>query len=235
MAMFFGGGGGGRRIPAEAGMNRFVLNMRYPGAERVPGAVLWMGGTGGPTAVPGTYQVRLTVGNKTKIASWQWKKDPRVRATQQDYQLQFDFLIQIRDKLTEVNTSIIQIRSLKKQIGDLVAKIKGQEKLERITEEGQRIIGKLQEIEDVLIQSQSKSGQDPLNYPIMLDNKIAALASVVGMGDARPTGQSYQVFRDLSSRADTQIGQLNLLLKRDIPDFNAMVRNADIPAVLIKK
>lgn len=235
MAMFFGGGGGARRLPAEAGMNRFVLNMRYPGADRVPGAVLWMGGTGGPTAVPGTYQVRLTVGNKTKIASWQWKKDPRIRANQKDFQLQFDFLIQIRDKLTEVNTSIIQIRSLKKQIGDLLAKVKGQEKMEKIAEEGRRIIQKLQDIEDVLIQSKSKSGQDPLNYPIMLDNKIAALASVVGMADARPTGQSYQVFRELSSQADTQLGQLNLLLKRDIPDFNAMVRNADIPAVLIKK
>lgn len=69
----------------------------------------------------------------------------------------------------------------------------------------------------------------------MLDNKIAALASVVGSADARPSGQSYQVFRELSSQADTQIGQLNLLRKRDIPGFNAMVRNADIPAVLIKK
>jgi len=235
MAMFFGGGGGARRIPVEAGMNRFVLNMRYPGAERVPGAVLWMGGTGGPMAVPGTYQVRLTVGNKTKIASWEWKKDPRIRTTQKDFQLQFDFLIQIRSKLTEVNTSIIQIRSLKKQIGEVLDKVKGQEKMEKITEEGRRIIQKLQDIEDVLIQSKSKSGQDPLNYPIQLDNKFAALASVVGMGDARPTGQSYQVFRELSSRADTQIGQLSLLLKRDIPGFNAMVRNADIPAVLIKK
>ncbi len=235
MAMFFGGGGGARRLPVEAGMNRFVLNMRYPGAERVPGAILWMGGMGGPTAMPGTYQVRLTVGNKTKIASWQWKKDPRVRATQQDFQLQFDFLIQIRDKLTEVNSSIIQIRSLKKQIGELMAKVKGQDKMEKIEEESKRIIQKLQDIEDVLIQSKSKSGQDPLNYPIMLDNKIAALASVVGMADARPTRQSYQVFRELSSQADTQIGQLSLLLKRDIPDFNAMVRNADIPAVMIKK
>ncbi|MGB2907914.1 MAG: hypothetical protein WBB73_12480 [Candidatus Aminicenantaceae bacterium] len=235
MAMFFGGGGGARRLPAEAGMNRFVLDMRYPGAERVPAAVLWMGGTGGPVAVPGTYQVRLTAGNKTKIASWQWKKDPRVRTEQKDFQLQFDFLIQIRDKLTEVNTSIIQIRSLKKQIGDLLAKVKDRDKMEKITEEGKRIIQKLQDIEDVLIQSKSKSGQDPLNYPIMLDNKIAALASVVGSADARPSGQSYQVFRELSSQADTQIGQLNLLRKRDIPGFNAMVRNADIPAVLIKK
>jgi photosystem II stability/assembly factor-like uncharacterized protein len=234
MARFFGGGGAAR-VPAEAGMNRFVLNMRYPGADRVPGAILWMGSMAGPEAVPGTYQVRLTVGNKTKIRSWEWKKDPRITTPQRDFQLQFDFLVQIRDKLTEVNQAILQIRSMKKQFTDLVAKVQAQEKVEKIKEESRRIVEKLQAIEDVLIQSKSKSGQDPLNYPIMLDNKLAALATVVGSADARPTGQSYQVFRELASQADTQLGQLSLLLKRDIPDFNRIVRDADIPAVLIKK
>ena len=234
MARYFGGGGASR-VTAEVGMNRFVWNMRYPGAEAVPGAILWMGSTTGPIAPPGKYQVRLTVGNKTKIASWEWKKDPRVSTSQRDFQLQFDFLIQIRDKMTEVNQAILQIRSMKKQFTELMAKVKGREKMEKITEEGRRIVGKLQEIEEVLIQSKSKSGQDPLNYPVMLDNKLAALATVVGSADARPTGQSYQVFRELSSRADTQLGQLNLLLKRDIPDFNRLVRDADIPAILIDK
>lgn len=216
-------------------MNRFVWDMRYPGAEAVPGAVLWGGSTSGPVAVPGTYQVRLTVGQRTVIQSWEWKKDPRLRTAQRDFQLQFDFLIQIRDKLTEVNKSIILVRSLKKQIDDVLTKVKGQEKMEEITAEGQRIIQKLQGIEDILIQSKSQSGQDPLNYPILLDNKLAALMSVVASADARPTGQAYQVFRELSSRAATQIGQLNLLLNRDIPAFNSRVRDAEIPAVMIKK
>jgi photosystem II stability/assembly factor-like uncharacterized protein len=235
-AMYFGGGGT-RTIPAEAGMNRFVWDMRYPGAERVPGAILWMGSTRGPLAVPGKYEARLTVGTNTQIRNWDWKMDPRVKSTQRDLQLQFDLLIQIRDKMTEVNRSIIQLRSLKKQIGEVIAKVKGHEREERITTEGQRLLKRLTEIENVLIQSKSKSGQDPLNYPILLDNKISALGSVVGMSDGRPTSQSYQVFRMLSSQADTQIGQLNLLLKRDIPEFNRTVRDANIPAVLteIKK
>jgi hypothetical protein len=197
--------------------------------------VLWGGTTAGPLAAPGTYQVRLTAGNRTQIRSWEWKKDPRVRAAQRDFQLQFDFLIQIRDKLTEVNRAILQVRNLKTQIEELIAKVGGREKMEEIETEGRRIVAKLSDIEDVLIQSKSKSGQDPLNYPIMLDNKLAVLAAVVASSDARPTGASYQVFRELSSRADTQIGQLNLLLKRDIPSFNAMVRDADIPAILIKR
>ncbi len=231
----FGRRGSPQRVPAEAGMNRFVWDMCYPGAETVPGAVLWGGSTSGPVAVPGTYQVRLTVGQRTLIQSWEWRKDPRVRTTQRDFQLQFDFLIQIRDKLTEVNKSIILARSLKKQIDDVLQKVRDQEKMEEITAQGQRIVQKLQAIEDILIQSKSQSGQDPLNYPILLDNKLAALLSVVASADARPTGQAYQVFRELSSGAATQIGQLNLLLKRDIPEFNSRVRDAEIPAVMIKK
>jgi len=235
-AMFYGGGGE-RPIPAEAGMNRFVWNMRYPGAESVPGAIMWMGSSRGPLAVPGRYEARLKVGTSTKIRSWEWKIDPRVKVSQRGLQLQFDLLIQIRDKLTEVNQSITLLRSLKKQINEVMGKVKGHDREERITDAGQRLIKRLTEIEDVLIQSKSKSGQDPLNYPILLDNKISALGSVVGMSDNRPTNQSYQVFRTLSSQADTQIGQLNLLLKRDIPDFNRTVRDANIPAVLteIKK
>ncbi len=224
-----------QRVAAEAGMNRFVWDMRYPGADTVPGAVLWGGSTSGPVAVPGTYQVRLTVEQSTLIQSWEWRKDPRLRTAQRDFQLQFDFLIQIRDKLTEVNKSVILVRNLKKQIEGVLQKVKDQEKMEKITAEGQRIIQKLQVIEDILIQSKSQSGQDPLNYPILLDNKLAALMSVVASADARPTGQAYQVFRELSSSAATQIGQLNLLLKRDIPGFNSQVRDAEIPAVMIKK
>ncbi len=231
----FFGGMGSTQVSAEAGMNRFVWDMCYPGAEEVPGAVLWGGSTRGPVAVPGTYQVRLTVGGRTLIRTWEWRKDPRIPTSQRDFQLQFDFLIQIRDKLTEVNQAIIQVRSLKQQIRGVLDKVKGREKMDKITTEGGRITAKLQDIEDVLIQSKSKSGQDPLNYPILLDNKLAALVAVVASADARPTGAAYQVFRELASRADTQIGQLNLLLRRDIPDFNRMVRDAEIPAVIMKK
>ncbi len=234
MSEMFSGGGGSRSIPAEVGMNRFVWDMRYPGPENVPGAIMWMGSGRGPMAVPGRYEVRLTVGTSTKIRNWEWRMDPRVKVSQRDLQLQFDLLIQIREKLTEVNRSVIKLRSLKKQVTEVMEKVKGHDREERIKAEGQRLLKRMTEIENVLIQSKSKSGQDPLNYPILLDNKISALASVVGMSDARPTNQSNQVFRMLSSLADTQIGQLNLLLNRDIPDFNRSIRDANIPAVLIE-
>ncbi|TET67356.1 MAG: glycosyl hydrolase [Candidatus Aminicenantes bacterium] len=223
-----------RSFRAEEGMNRFVLNMRYPDAERVPGAILWGGMLSGPVAVPGRYQVRLTMGEKEVIQTWEWKKDPRISTTQEDFQEQFDFLLKIRDKVTEVNRVINRLRDIKKQINDLSKKIRGHEKGKEIIGAGKNIKKKLQEVEDVLIQSKSKSGQDPLNFPILLDNKIAALASVVASTDARPTDQSYEVFKELSAKADEQIQKLNKILEVDVPVFNKLVQDAGIPAILVR-
>jgi len=222
-------------IDAESGMNRFVWNMCYPDAERVPGAILWMGSLRGPVAVPGKYQVRLTVGEKTLTHMWEWKKDPRLATTQEDFQKQFDFLIEIRDKVNEVNTSIIKLRDVKKQIDALAKKIKDHPKTEEVVKAGESLKIKLKEIEDVLIQSKSQSGQDPLNYPILLDNKIAAVASVVESADARPTDQSYDVFKYFSDKADVELEKLKAVLEKDLPAFNALCRKLEIPAVMLKK
>jgi hypothetical protein len=224
----------GHQVTAEKGMNRFIWNMRYPDAERVPGAVLWGGTLSGPVAVPGTYQVRLTVGDKSLTQSWQWKKDPRLETTQEEFQEQFDFLIRIRDKITEVNQSINRLRSIREQIDSLAEKVKELEGAEEITAEGNNIKKKLKEIEDALIQSKSKSNQDPLNYPIKLDNKIAALASVVARSDTRPTDQSCDVFEELSAKADSQLAKLKGFTQTELAAFNKMVREADIPVIIVK-
>ncbi|TET72293.1 MAG: glycosyl hydrolase, partial [Candidatus Aminicenantes bacterium] len=226
--------GGPQNVPVEAGMNRFVWNMRYPDAERVPGAVLWGGMLSGPVAVPGVYQVKLTVGEKMMMESWQWKKDLRLLTTQEEYQEQFDFLLKIRDKITEVNQAINRLRDVKKQIDVLSRKVKEHEKGKEVIEAAKMLKQKLSSAEDVLIQSKSKSRQDPLNYPIKLDNKIAALAGIVSSADARPTDQSHEVFKELSAKADEQLTKLKDILKKDLPDFNKLVKKAEIPAIIIK-
>ncbi|NOR21672.1 MAG: glycosyl hydrolase, partial [Candidatus Aminicenantes bacterium] len=226
--------GGPQNVPVEAGMNRFVWNMRYPDAERIPGAILWGGMLNGPVAVPGVYQVKLTVGEKMMMESWQWKKDLRLLTTQEEYQEQFDFLLKIRDKITEVNQAINRLRDVKKQIDILSRKVKEHEKGKEVIEAAKMLKQKLSSAEDVLIQSKSKSRQDPLNYPIKLDNKIAALAGIVSSADARPTDQSYEVFKALSAKADEQLTKLKDVLKKDLPDFNKLVKKAEIPAIIIK-
>lgn len=228
-------GGVSLGVRVEAGMSRFIWDMRYPGAERVPGAVLWGGMLSGPVAVPGIYKVKLSVGEESMTQTWEWKKDPRIETSQEDFQKQFDFLLKIRDKVTEVNRAINMLRDVKKQIDDLVKHVRGHDKSKEIIEAARKLKKKLIPVEDELIQSKSKSGQDPLNFPIKLDNKIAALASVVASADARPTDQSYELFKELSAKADAQLEKLKNIVDKDLPDFNNLVDKAGIPAIFIKK
>ncbi len=227
-------GDGFQRLNVKKGMNRFIWNMRYPDAERVPRAILWGGMLSGPLAVPGTYQVRLTVGDESWTQTWEWKKDPRLSTTQEDYQEQFDLLIKIRDKVTEVNQNINRLRSVKSQLDELAKKVKDHEKGAEIITEAKVLKEKLKAVEDVLIQSKSESRQDPLNYPILLDNKIAALAGIVSQADTKPTDQAYEVFKELSAQADTQLIKLKDIFDTDVAAFNRLVEQANVPAIITK-
>jgi photosystem II stability/assembly factor-like uncharacterized protein len=227
------GGEDGRSLPAEAGMNRFSWNMRYPDAERVPGAVLWGGSVAGPTAVPGIYQVKLTNGEESHIREWEWKKDPRTEASLQELQEQFDFLIQVRDKLSEVNRAVNQLRRVRSQIDRVSGEIKGRPEAAAILEEAKKAQAKLTAVEDVLIQAKSKSSQDPLNYPVRLDDKFAALAALAAGADARPTDQSYELFKELADRADAEIANLKAIMESDVPNLNTLLKDAGIPHIII--
>ena len=186
----------------KEGMNRFVWNMRYPDAKKVPNAVMWGGRHIGPKAVPGEYKVKMTLNGKSQTQSFNILKDPRINTTQSDFQDQFDLLMDIRNRTTEINEKILTIRSIKDQINTLTGLMKESGfKDENVTKAGKELVKSLSTIEERLIQVKSKSRQDPLNYPIRLDNKIAALVGVVSSVDARPTAQSYDVLEDLVEQA----------------------------------
>ena len=228
------GGEDGRRLPAEAGMNRFIWNMRYPDAERVPGAVLWGGSVAGPIAVPGIYQVKLTIGTESQIREWECMKDPRTEATPQELLEQFDFLIQVRDKLSEVNRAVNQLRRVRGKIDGISEEIKGRSEAAAILEEVKKVKAKLTAVEEVLIQAKSKSSQDPLNYPVKLDDKIAALATIAAGADARPTDQSRELFKELADKADAEIANLKAILESDVPNLNTLLKDAGIPHIIIE-
>jgi hypothetical protein len=223
-----------RRLPAEAGMNRFIWNMRYPDAERVPGAVLWGGSVEGPLAVPGIYQVKLTVGEESHIREWEWKKDPRTEATPQELLEQFDFLIQVRDKLSEVNRAVNQLRRVRDKIDRVSEEIKGRPEAAAILGEVKKVRAKLTAVEEVLIQAKSKSSQDPLNYPVKLDDKIAALATLAAGADALPTDQSRELFKELSEKADAEISNLKAIMESDVANLNALLKDAGIPHIIVE-
>jgi phage-related tail protein len=177
----------------------------------------------------------MTIGEETHIREWEWKVDPRVEASPQDLQEQFDFLMKIRDTLSRVNRAINSLRSVRSKIEAINKELKDRPESAAIIEAGEAVRQKLTAIEDVLIQAKSKSGQDPLNYPIKLDNRIAALASVVASADARPTDQSRELFNELAEKADVEIARLQVILETDIPGLNELFRDSRIPHIIMEK
>jgi hypothetical protein len=223
-------------LKVRAGMNRFVWNLRYPEASRFTGMIFWAGGTQGPVAVPGTYKVRLTAGDWSQTRSFALKKDPRVTTTADDYQRQFDLLVRIRDRVTAANDAVKRIRDVKEALDGAATRARAMtgETGRRIALQADSIKGRLSVIEAEIYQVKNRSSQDPLNYPIRLNNKIAALAGVVASADAAPTDQSVQVFEQLSAALQVQLDKLKAVLDADIPAFNKLVKDSDVPAVILR-
>ncbi len=228
------GRGGAARVSTDLGLNRFVWDMRLDDAVKFPGMILWAGETRGPRIVPGNYQVKLTADGKTVTESFMVKADPRVAASAADYAKQIDLAMKIRDKLSETNNGIIQIRDVKKQVDDLLKRVKDQPNFKVIDEAGTKLKKGLTDIEEALYQTKNQSSQDPLNYPVRLNNKLAALGGVVTSADAAPTDQSYAVYTDLVSQIDAQLQMLAQLMKTEVPAFNQLVKDQNVPAVVVK-
>lgn len=200
-------------LTADEGLNRFVWDMYYPDVTEIHPQVLWGGNTRGPRAIPGTYKVRLIVDGKT-VQEQEFKilKDPRIPTTQDDFEAQFALIRKIKDKLDETHKAINRIRKVRKQINSMLER---QEDNEKAQEVAKPLLDKLAEIEQELVQVKSESPQDPLNYPIKLNNKLAALAGNVAVGDHHPTDQQNEVYEDLKKKVDVQLERLDQVMKGD--------------------
>jgi photosystem II stability/assembly factor-like uncharacterized protein len=228
----FGRGAAAGALPAEAGLNRFVWDMEYQGSRAVPGAPLWGGGNNGPEAVPGKYQVRLTVLGQRYTEPLQIEPDPRMKVTQEDLQKQFDLLMKIREEMTAVDDAINQMRDFREQINTINKRLKGDPRAKAVADAGKSLDKKMTEVEEALIQTKAKSGQDVLNFPIRLNNQLAALGGVVGSGTSAPTQQSYEVYDMLSKAADEQLSKWKNILTTDVKAYDDTIKQQDVPALI---
>ena len=230
-----------RQLELEAGMNRFVWDLRYADASRFDGMIMWGGTTRGPRAVAGSYQARLTVGAWSQTQQFEIRADPRVNATAADLREQFELLIRIRDRVTEANDAVTRIRQVREQIDGVVDRIDAAGDAVDATEAdsvealAKTIKEALGEIEREIYQTKNRSNQDPLNFPIRLNNKLAALTGVVQNGDFAPTEQAYAVFEELSGQLQIQLDRLADLMDNRVPEFNQRVGVLDLPAIVLRR
>jgi hypothetical protein len=215
-------------VANRSGLNTFQWNLRYPDAVTFQNLIMWAAGTQGPIAPPGTYSVRLTVGNDVQTHRFRVLKDPRSTATDADLQAQFRTLIAIRDKVTEANNAVRTVRNMRWQVEDRTGRLQGDPR-QRFTQIAGGMMDSLTSAENDVYQTRNQSGQDPLNYPIKLNNKIAALSGVVGAGEYRPTQQALDAFTRLSRELDVELSSLKGALDANLPRLNEILRAAGLP------
>jgi photosystem II stability/assembly factor-like uncharacterized protein len=224
------GRGGPPTTSMAAGLNRTTWDLNYPGPTTFPGMVLWGATTSGPAAPPGNYQVRLTVDGRSQTQPLLVKRHPLRSATDADLQEQFDVAMRIRDKVSEANEAVILIRNVKQQVKDRLATSKDS----RLADAAGRLTANLSAVEEAIYQVKNQSSQDPLNFPIKINNRIASLLRAVNAGDGRPIASIEPIFRDLTGELKIQTDKLQQVLATDLPAFNALAQKLGVEAVVAK-
>jgi hypothetical protein len=232
-----GGGGGGRGrgnfapiAPMNAGLNRFAWNLDYPGAKTFEGMVLWGATTNGPMALPGTYQVKVTVDGETQTQPLVIRKHPLRNTSDADLEEQFNLGLAIRDKVSEANQAVIDIRRIKAEVNEAKAKNNKKE----FTLVADRLLNALSTVEADLYQVKNQSGQDPLNFPIKTNNRLASLLGMTLRGEGKPTANIYPIFEDLKKELKDETDRLDKVYANELKAFNIEATNAGLQTVSAK-
>ncbi|MEQ8924896.1 MAG: glycosyl hydrolase, partial [Fulvivirga sp.] len=222
------------KLEIKPGMNIHSWDLTYNGADGFDGMILWWASLQGPTAVPGDYMAELVHEDYSQKVEFKVLKDPRITSSIADLQAQFDFQNEVIAKLSETNKAIEKIRKAKAQITDVTSKY-DKEEYSELHENADKVKKALTAIEEELYQTKNRSNQDPLNFPIKLNNKLGHLNSLMGMGDFKPTDQAVEFKKEVTALIDKELSRLEAIFTKDIPAFNELVKSKNLDAVVIQE
>jgi len=220
-------------LKLKKGSNQFVWDMQYPGAERIEDLILWNGVPGSITAIPGNYTAVVRVDKDSVEIPFTILADPNYHCSQADYEAQLDFLLQVQGKFNETMKAIKDIRAARTQMNDFVGK-QGKDCPKELKQMADSLSKALTAVEEKLHQTKAKSGQDVLNFPIRLDDKLGGVYDMASSGNMAPSKQARDVYAELSAQVDAEIKTLKGILDTGLKAFNQMVREKAVPVVVVK-
>ena len=222
-----------KEIKPEAGLNRFVWDLRYEEAHRVPGYYLWeyIGGAKGPVAVPGQYQVRLTVGDESQVSPLEVKLDPRVHVSRADLDQQFTLLMGLHEELNGVYDAVNQIQDVRSQIAGLKRRLPENTSTKSIASSADDLEKKLVAVRDRMVNLTISANEDSLAYPPQFDTKLAYLAMDVGSADSAPTEAEQLQFEKLKRQGGELLSQWDELQRRDLAAFQKLTAERSLSPV----
>ena len=224
-----------KEIKPDAGLNRFVWDLRYEEAHRVPGYYLWEynGGAKGPVAAPGQYQVRLTVGGFSQLAPLEVKLDPRVSVSQADLAQQFAMLSQIHEELNRVYDTVNQIQDVRSQVAGLKRRLPENASTKAIAASADDLEKKLVAVRDELVNLTISANEDSLAYPPQIDAKWAYLAMDVSTADSAPTEAEQLEFEKLKRQSGELLSRWGDLQRRDLAAFQKLTVEGSLSTVVV--
>jgi hypothetical protein len=206
--------------------------MLYAPAVKVPGMLLWTGGAGVPMAAPGRYRARVRYDHDSADVPFVIRADPNFMLSETEYDEQVGFLLQVRDKYDSVQRAILQIRSIRSQLQALNGRLDSSAAPVRKLSDS--IIRQLTAVEESLYQTKSKSGEDMLNFPIRINDKLSGLYGIAAGGNAVPSKQATEVFAELSTKADIQLDRLKAIIHDQLSTLNKLIYERQVPVISTK-
>lgn len=222
------------QLKVKKGGNLFSWNTRTDGAERLKGMILWWASLDGPKAVPGNYKVVMNVNGEAQTQSFVIKPNPNAEATIADMQRQHDFISDVNKTVDRAHQSIKKIRKINAQLKAFEAQYKDDVRTADLQEKAKTMQEAFGKIEKELYQTKNRSGQDPLNFPIKLTNKLGHLNSLVGMGDFGPTDQDIVVKNELSAAITKQLDAFDTMLDAEVAQFNTDFNNLKLKYLFVE-
>ena len=222
-----------KTIPANEGMNRFAWDLRYDDPIQIPGAFYSGNGPKGPLALPGDYQVKLTVAGKSQTAPLHLVIDPRTKGAEAALQKQFELAVQVNDRNSQLHQAVNEIRELRSQIDALHKRFGDEERVKAPLAAADDLNRKMSEVEQQLIQVNMKGSEANLAFPNMLNERFDSFSHVIDAGDNAPTKSQLDVFQMLSSQLDEQLKKWGQIKSEDVPKVSGLIKQLDLPALVI--
>ncbi|MEH6761688.1 MAG: glycosyl hydrolase [Maribacter arcticus] len=222
-----------KKLEVKKGGNTFVWDTRGKGAEKLEGMIFWWASFDGAKAVPGNYKVHLNVNGSTSSETFTILPDPRAESSVAEMQNQFDFITDINTTIEKAHQSIKKIRNVTEQLNAFTEQYKDDERTKDLVEKAKAMKDKLGEVEKALYQTQNRSGQDPLNFPIKLTNKLGHLNSLVSIDDFPPTEQDIAVKNELTAKINKELKIFDDVISSELLEFNAAFNTLELNYLFI--
>jgi hypothetical protein len=218
--------------PTEAGMNRFIWDLRYEKPVKLESKSRSkreeaLAGASGPRAIPGEYQVRLSVGEQVLTERFVLVPDPRLPVTAADLKAQFELKMAIRERSSETHAAINQIRRVREQVEEW---LKRSGDNAAVKEAARALKDELRAVEAELINLDFEKPRPGLNR---IKEKWDALSSMIDESDHAPTGGAREFYAELKTQLDAQRRKLKRVIDGPVKAFSDLIQKEGVPPIAV--